>query len=136
VSFSGALDPAAAQTLGDYQLAAPGRARKSGGRTGKPVPLTSATYDSALDTVTLTLRGKVIYSTLQLTINAARTLDSMGRPIDGNRDGQPGGDFLATFGRAGIRISRAAVPGPLAGVASRIASAAIDARFERADSPG
>jgi hypothetical protein len=24
--------------------------------------------------------------------------DTYGRPIDGNRDGQPGGDFVATFG--------------------------------------
>jgi hypothetical protein len=69
------------------------------------VPLTSAVYDPAAATVTLTPRGTVASQTLQLTITAAGTLDAMGRPIDGNRDGQPGGDFQATFGAAGIRLA-------------------------------
>ena len=41
-----------------------------------------------------------------MTINAAGTLDTAGRSIDGDRDGKAGGDFQATLGRAGIRLSR------------------------------
>jgi hypothetical protein len=123
VSFSGALDKAAAQTLGDYHLISPGKAKKSRGPSSKPVPLTSATYDPALHTVTLTPGGKRTSSTLQLTINAAGTLDSVGRPIDGNRDGQPGGDVVATFGNAGIRLARASPAGP----SGRVSAQAFDA---------
>jgi hypothetical protein len=47
-----------------------------------------------------------------LTIHAARTLDSVGRPIDGDRDGPPGGDVVATFGNAGIRLAWAYATAP------------------------
>jgi hypothetical protein len=41
-----------------------------------------------------------------LTISAAGTLDAQGKPIDGDRDGQSGGDFQATFGGAGVHLDR------------------------------
>ena len=135
VSFSGALEPGPAANLGDYHLVALGKAKKAGKPAGKPVALTAAVYDLALHTVTLTPKGSVPKAKLQLTINAAGILDAAGGPIDGNHDGRSGGDFQATFGKAGIRLSRAAVPGPHAGIAGRISAAAIDALFERADSP-
>jgi hypothetical protein len=139
VSFSDALEPGPAANLGDYQLVAPAKAKKSGKPAGKPVALISAVYDPALHTVTLTPKGTVPKQTLQLTITASGTLDAEGRSIDGNRDGRPGGDFQATFGRTGIRLSRAAIPGPRslrAGIANRFSPAALDALSDRADSPG
>jgi len=105
VSFSGALEPGPAQDLGDYHLASLGKAKKSGARASKPVALASAVYNPALDTVTLTPKGTVVNQTLELTITAAGTLDAEGRPIDGSRDGQPGGNLVATFGKGGISLS-------------------------------
>ena len=59
--------------------------------------LISATYDPSGYTVTLTPRSKVATSPLQLTIIAVQTLDAEGRPIDGDHDGQPGGNFQTTL---------------------------------------
>jgi hypothetical protein len=105
VNFSGALEAGPAQNLSDYQLASVGKAKKSGIPPTKPVALTSAVYNPSLDTVTLTPRGTIPKGPLQLTIIAAGTLDAEGRPIDGKRDGQPGGNFVATFGAGGIRLA-------------------------------
>ena len=106
VSYSGALEPAAAQDLNDYHLASAGKDRKFGTRDDRKVTLTAPLYDPALRTVTLTPRRSVPAQALQLTINAAGTLDAQGRPIDGDRDHQPGGDFHAIFKGNGISFSR------------------------------
>jgi hypothetical protein len=97
IGFSGALDPGAARVLGDYQLATVSKAKKSRAHAGKAVPLISATYDPSGHTVTLTPRGKAPASLLQLTIIAVKTHDAEGRPIDGDHDGQPGGNFQTTL---------------------------------------
>jgi hypothetical protein len=73
--------------------------------------------------VTLTPRGKVPRQSLQLSIGASSVHDTQGRPLDGNRDGQPGGDFQATFGNAGIRLAGA----PRTGPSSAVSAAAFDA---------
>jgi hypothetical protein len=120
VNFSGALEPGPAQNLADYHLVALGKAKKSGGRATKPVALTSAVYDPAMETVTLTPRGTVPKRTLQLTINAAGTLDAEGRPIVGNQ----GGNVVVKIGRrGGVRLSSAERSGPPV----RIPAAAVDA---------
>ena len=74
---------------------------------GKNVALVSAVYSASGSkfTVTLTPKAKLPTGPLQLTIIAAGTLDAEGRPIDGNRDGQAGGNFVATFGGAGIVLA-------------------------------
>jgi hypothetical protein len=38
----------------------------------------------------------------RLQIVAADLTDSLGRPLDGNDDGQPGGNYTATFSRGGV----------------------------------
>jgi hypothetical protein len=111
VSFSGALEPAPAQNLTDYQIDAPARSKRFGTRYTKAVKLASATYSPTAMTVTLVPRGTVPNQPLQLTIVAAGTLDAQGRPIDGNRDGQPGGDFQAVFTRAGLTVPSVAAAG-------------------------
>ena len=119
VHFSGALEPGSAQSLGDYQLGTVTKGKKPGSHAIKPLPLVSATYSSAMNTVTLTPRGTVPAGTLQLTINATATLDSEGRPIEGKQ----GGNVVATFGKAGITlasVSRLAL-------ASRVSAEAVDA---------
>jgi hypothetical protein len=116
VRFSAALEPGPAQNLGDYHLVALGKGKKSGAG-GKPVALASASYDPAAHTVTLTPRGKVPAQSLQLTITAAGTRDVQGRPLDGNRDGQPGGDAVVTIGKGGV---------PIAAVSARALDALLD----------
>jgi hypothetical protein len=105
VSFSGILDQGSAVNLADYHLVALGKAKKAAKPAGKPVSLISAAYDPAAHTVTLTPRGTVPKQTLQLTITGTSLLDANEQPIDGNRDGQPGGNFMATFGNGGIRLA-------------------------------
>jgi hypothetical protein len=117
VDFSGALELAPAQTVTDYHLVAASKGKKSGNATGKPVALKSAVYDPATDSVALVPKGTVPKQPLQLTITATGTLDAEGRPIDGNRDGQPGGDFQVSFKGSGIQLS---------GV-GEISAAAVDA---------
>jgi hypothetical protein len=40
----------------------------------------------------------------QLTITASGIFDSLGRPLDGNKDGQPGGNLVAKVGRSSVTI--------------------------------
>jgi hypothetical protein len=42
---------------------------------------------------------------LQLTITAAGLPDTSGRPIDGNGDGQPGGNYVATLSKIGVEAT-------------------------------
>ena len=57
------------------------------------------TSSSISDTVTLiTSKALVLTSPLRLTIHAAGLLDLFGCPLDGDGDGQPGGDFATTLG--------------------------------------
>jgi hypothetical protein len=73
----------------------------------------------------------------RLEIVAADLTDTLGRPLDGNDDGQPGGTFAATFGKGGIafaepsvRFDRAAsAPIPSARTASK--TEIIDALLDR-----
>jgi RHS repeat-associated protein len=109
VSFSGALEPGPASTSGDYQFASVTKGKK-GSHGLKPLPLVSATYSSALNTVTLMPRGTLPTGTFQLTIVGSGVLDAEGRPIAGNQ----GSNVVATFGKAGVAISAAAVDALLA----------------------
>ena len=115
--------PGPAQNVGDYQLAALGKAKKSGVRPSKPVALGSAVYNPAMNTVTLTPRGTVPNETLQLTIDAALILDAQGQPIQGNQ----GGNVVEVFGKAGISLARTADPS----AAVRVSAEAFDALLPR-----
>ena len=93
--FSGSLNAADAQNLGNYSLATiPSRKKQK----SKPVALFQATYDPANNTVRLVTRKPLVLNPpLKLTINAAGLHDSLGRPLDGDHDGQPGGNSTATL---------------------------------------
>ncbi len=105
VSFSGALNAAFAQNRLAYQLVIPAKQKKSAhGRVppGKKVVLASAVYSAIAHTVTLTPKAKLPTGTLQLTIIASAVFDIDGRQIDGDHNGQPGGNFVATIRGAGV----------------------------------
>jgi hypothetical protein len=46
----------------------------------------------------------VLNPSLRLTIHVAGLHDVQGRPLDGNHDGQPGRDFLATFSKSRVSL--------------------------------
>jgi hypothetical protein len=101
VSFSGALNPGDANDIAAYALDS-AKGRKKPTVYAKPVPLTSASYNPATNSVSLMLRGKLPKSAMQLTIQAADLLDAEGRQLNGNDDGQPGGNFAATLNSQGV----------------------------------
>ena len=49
----------------------------------------------------------------ELQITASQLPDVYGRPLDGNDDGQPGGDFVALLTKGGMKIESIATPSTL-----------------------
>jgi hypothetical protein len=72
--------------------------------------------------MTLTPKGKIPKQTLQLSITGSGILDSHGHPIDGNRDGQPGGDFQVTLGKGGNSLAGVSPTG----LTGRVSAKAFD----------
>jgi hypothetical protein len=71
----------------------------------KNVPLSSALYNSLTNAVTLIPRSKLnTVLPMQLRITAALLTDLYGRPIDGDYDGQPGGDAVINLGKKSATI--------------------------------
>jgi hypothetical protein len=92
VRFSGALNAVSASNVAAYTLTtvAAGKAHKS-----RAVPLAQALYNPAAHTVTLLLgKTRVRKPPLQLRISGTSLTDALGRPLDGNGDGRPGGDSV------------------------------------------
>jgi hypothetical protein len=93
--FDGKLDAVSAQKLTSYILVQAGRDRRFGTKDDRRITLASVKYDAARSVVTL--RTKTTFRAsdrLQLRLLASRIHDSEGRPIDGNRDGRTGGDYV------------------------------------------
>ncbi|MGA2702588.1 MAG: hypothetical protein ABSH35_16035 [Isosphaeraceae bacterium] len=64
--------------------------------------------------MTLLARSKLnLAQTEELRITASQLPDVYGRPLDGNDDGQPGGDFVALLTKRGVTISSFATPSTL-----------------------
>jgi hypothetical protein len=141
LQFSGALNAAAADNANAYEVApvitvkAAGKGKHKKPPTtklGAPVTPASAVYTGSNNQVTLTPRGTLnLTKPEELIVNGSLVTDALGREIDGNDDGQPGGDFIAT-----IRGSRATPGGlPLARTQKQPANvpAAIDALLIRGE---
>jgi hypothetical protein len=61
----------------------------------------------------------------QLRVKSAFLTDSFGRPIDGNHDGQPGGDFVANLSKN--KVTMLTTPQTQALAVSARTAAAVDA---------
>ena len=108
IQFSGALTASDAQNRLLYSLA-PETTKKHVIKLGKAVAPASAIFSSSKNTVTLTpKKALVLNPPQQLKINLARLLDAQGRQLDGNSDGIPGGNFVATLSKQGITLQRLA----------------------------
>jgi hypothetical protein len=70
VAFSGPVDATAAQNPGIYRLATAGKKGSFTAKNAKAIPLKSAVYSTASDSVTLTLKKPFKLSkTIQLQVN-------------------------------------------------------------------
>jgi hypothetical protein len=118
--FSGPLDAASAKNRADYWLVLPGRDRVFGTRDDRRIRFRTAAYPVAANTVKLApsirLTTRQAFKVVAVGSGSKRSVrDSYGRPIDGNRDGQPGGDFVTMFapGQTAVKFaarSRVRVP--------------------------
>ena len=99
LAFSEPLDPARAQDLGNYRLILIAH----GGRLHLPVRLSGAVYDATSRTVTLRpARPLPLRFRYMLTVNGTSPTGVSGASgvlLDGDGDGQPGGNYVRTFGR-------------------------------------
>ena len=103
LTFGSDLDPARAEDVRNYVLTAPGRDGRLGTRDDVRIPI-AASYDAATRVVTLetrSRRGPFPPAFLRIRSGGASGLiDTQGRPLDGDRDGLPGGEFRVRLRRA------------------------------------
>ena len=102
LQFSGAVNGVG--NLGAYLLQS-GKSKKGVTRYTKTVPLTLARYNASTHTLDLVPKSKTnLAAPARLTVTASLITDAFGRPLDGNHDGQPGGNFVAIFSNKGVTI--------------------------------
>jgi hypothetical protein len=114
LEVNGGLDGIRAGSLANYRLVTAGRDKKFATRDDKVVRLRGAAYDGASKLITLTASGRSLPlgTAMRLTVKCSITglLDLRGRPIDGDSDGLPGGDYVASVTRKtvtalGVRLA-------------------------------
>jgi hypothetical protein len=115
VVFSGDLNAGKATSLATYRLAAAGKKGSFTAKNSQVIKLKSAVYNPANDSVTLTVKKAfALRKPVQLLVHGGLLRDRWGRLIDGNHDGQPGGNAVAVLRRSGVTISAMArAVGPL-----------------------
>jgi hypothetical protein len=138
VTFSGAVNATEAQETGIYRLVTPGKHGSFTAKNAGSIKLRSAVYDAASDTVTITPKKAFSLSKpVELTIDGnppSGLQDTLGRLIDGDHDGTPGGDAAAVIRRGGVAISAIALARASGG--PTLQAAAVDALLERGELMG
>ncbi len=98
LTFSTALDPTPAQDVRNYRLTP-----IFGRRLGPDIPITAAIYDPVAHTVTLQPAVRVyLFGHYRLVVNGSTptgVAGATGLLLDGNGTGEPGTDFVRTFGK-------------------------------------
>ena len=112
IEFNGPV--AGSADLAAYQLSSvmTKKEKKKAVTTYKPIRLTLAVPTSSplASSVSLVPATKPNLSeTDRLEIVAGDLTDALGRPLNGNDDGQPGGNFAATFSKHGIAFAQPSV---------------------------
>lgn len=100
ITFSESMNSATAQKTLAYMLSAAGRDKKFGTRDDVKYRITRATYNTATRTVTINHTAVRLTADLQLTIIGTGTnaiKSASGNTIDGDRNGQPGGNAIVTM---------------------------------------
>jgi hypothetical protein len=118
VEFSGALNVTEADSLATYRLATAGKHGSFNAKNAGIVKLKSAVFVAGLNEVILTPRKPfALTKPVQLRINGlppSGLQDTLGRLIDGNHDGQAGGNAVAMLRPKGATVS-ARIFGPSGG---------------------
>jgi len=113
VTFSGAVDMTEAQQTGIYRLATPGKHGSFTAKNAGIIRLRAAAYNAANKTAMLTPKKPFsLVKPVQLSINGSPPSglqDSFGRLIDGDHNGQPGGNAVAVLGKSGVTLSARAL---------------------------
>ena len=122
LQFSGALNPAQAQSLAPHHLLS-GKVKKSHTTYSKPVPFVLVYVQSLGAYRDTHPQGQTQPGSARGAADRRLIADRYLRPsLDGNHDGQPGGDFVANLSKNKVTIliatSAKAVP--------RTAAAAVD----------
>ena len=105
VDFSGSVSGAG--NLGAYQLSSmtTKKAKNQHVTTMKPIKLSSAIPASTPLTTSVELVTAAkpnLAQSAELQITAADLTDALDRALDGQGDGQPGGNFIRTFSKQGL----------------------------------
>ena len=104
VTFSGALNPAEAADTAIYQLIKQGKHKSFVASRATTIKIKSASYDPTDTQVTL-IPGKPFALSKPVEVLVEGQLqDAEGRLIDGNRDGQPGGNATAVLSKGGASL--------------------------------
>jgi ELWxxDGT repeat protein len=102
LQFSGSLNAADAQLLGNFSLTTIPTSKK---QKSKAVALSQATYNPANNTVRLMTRKPLVLNPpLRLTANFLRLLDTLGDALGGNHEGQQGGILAATLSKKRVTM--------------------------------
>jgi hypothetical protein len=108
VDFSGPVNAGQADVLATYRLTASGKHGSFTAKNAKRVSLKSAVYIESTDSVTIVpKRPFVLTKPIQLRVAGLSPLgltDMLGRLIDGNHDGQPGGDAVINITKKSVTI--------------------------------
>jgi hypothetical protein len=106
IHFNGALADSQAANRNNYRLVSSGMDGRFGTWDDRRIALRSVVYDADAQSVILRPRSPIAWNrVVQVRVKAAGGVtDSMGRPIDGNLDGEQGGDFTGVVAR-GTRLS-------------------------------
>jgi hypothetical protein len=115
--FSAALNPGDAQNLGFYSLVTLNRFKKQ--TKSRPVAIAQARYNASTFTVTLSTRKRLVFNApLQLTIQAGRLHDALGRTL--------GANLVRTLSKMGMTMNSPAMAAP----AVRLYAPAVDGVLE------
>ncbi len=107
VQFSAPVSAAAADSITAYTLTTVPQGKKHIAEAGEVEPgeLQAAATEMAM--LTPKKSPLALSSPLILTINGSDIVDTVGRPIDGNNDGQPGGNYEVMLSKTAAIVIRA-----------------------------
>jgi len=109
VNFNGGLNAGEAGNVSFYRLATAGKKGSFDAKNSKLIRLSSVAYDGVNNKVTLLAKKPFALSkAVQLRVNGLAPSglhDSQGRLIDGDHDGQPGGNAIAVITKQGVTLS-------------------------------
>jgi hypothetical protein len=109
VGFSGELNSGQAENLSEYRLVKAGKRGVFTAKRAMLIKLRSAVYSGTSDTLILTPKKPfALTKPVQLQVSGEPPTgleDILGRLIDGNDDGQPGGNASAVLRRTGAKIA-------------------------------